>query len=62
MIAEGLLTAVAIPLLISTQPIGILMVGTRHENGYTQSDLSRLDEGAKALERVLEAAKPTVYG
>jgi nitrogen regulatory protein A len=62
MIAEGLQVAVAIPLLKLTEPIGILMVGIRHEKGYSQSDLITFHEGAKELERVLEVSKHKVYG
>jgi nitrogen regulatory protein A len=62
MFAESLQAAMAIPILVSTKDIGVLMVGVRHENGYSKRDLNTLHKCARELERVLQASKLNVYG
>ncbi|QGG55079.1 GAF domain-containing protein [Paenibacillus sp. B01] len=54
LIAEGICSAYAVPLLASGRPRGVLLVGCRGPKAFSAADRSAAEAGARRLEAMLE--------
>lgn len=59
MLAENLVSAVAVPLSINTKVVGVLLIGSRSPRSYFTQDIELMNNFAEQLGSMIQARKET---